>query len=114
MDRETYKRWHDHPLRYLLKRAAAGDRIYPDELDDLRLPSRVRSAARQAIKEAPDLKPMQVDQLSAELVEALPPEHETREQHEQRRAQQGDADALANIKAREEATSRMADRIMKD
>ena len=114
MDRETYRRWHDHPLRYIVKRAAAGDLIRDDELDDLRLPPKLKRATRQAIDRAPELKPMQADQMSAELFQALPDGHETREQYEQRRAEAGDADALANIRAREEATERMADRIMRD
>ena len=113
MDRETYAKWHDHPLRFLLKRAAAGGHVYDDELDDLNLPPKVRAATRQAIAKAPHLKPMQVDQLSAEIFQALPDHHETREQHERRRAEQGDADALANRRAQEEARAEMADRILK-
>ena len=116
VDRETYARWHDHPLRSLLRRAAAGDRIYDDEIDDLRLPPRVKSAAKQAMAKvaAEQPKQMHVDHLSGELVAALPDGHETRQQYEERRANAGDAEALANVKAREEATNRMVDKILEN
>jgi len=57
---------------------------------------------------------MDADRLSAELHAALPEGHETRSQHEERRAALGDADALVNIKAREHAASRLADKILSD
>ena len=114
MDRQTYARWHDHPLRALLKRAAAGDHIYPDELDDLNLPANLKAATRQAIDKAKKLDSMKVDQLSAELFQALPDHHETRAQREARRAQVGDADALANRRAQDEARAEMANRIFTD
>ena len=114
MDRELYQRWHQHPLRYLLRRAAQGGHIYDDEIEDLRLPSKVRAATKQALAKAPKLKPLEVDHLSSELVAALPDHHETREQHEHRRAEQGDAEALANRKAQEQARAEMAERIRTD
>ncbi len=112
MDRDTYKAWHDHPLRQVLRRAAAGDIVHDDELDDLRLPPKVKRATRQAVDAVKGQKQIDADRLSAELFQALPDDHETREQHEQRRAAAGDADAMANIRAREEAHERMADRIL--
>lgn len=116
MDRELYQRWHDHPLRHLLRRAALGDRIFDDEIDDLRLPPRVKAATKQAVGIVAAEKPKQieVDHLSSELVAALPDGHETREQYEKRRATAGDAQALANLKAREEMTKRLVDRIEKN
>lgn len=114
MDRDLYKIWHDHPLRWVLRRAVAGDHVHDDQLQDLRLPPKLEAATRQAIDEVKGLKQIDADRLSAELVAALPEHHETRTQHEERRAIDGDADALANIKAREEATGRMADAILRD
>lgn len=115
------KRWRNHPVRDLLGRAAAGQHIYDDQISDLRLPDKVDKAFRQA---AADLRRRVeagenvsgwtgtgVDYYARELVSALPAEHETRLQHEERRAQEGDATALANVKARQDATERLADQV---
>ncbi|GAA1229606.1 hypothetical protein GCM10009676_10270 [Prauserella halophila] len=122
MDRELYKRWHNHPVRSLLNRAEQGDHIHADELDDLRLPDKQHRAAESAITrlrngKAPgwDTQGAVVpaaDQYSAEIVDALGPDHETREQYEQRRALAGDATAAANIRARKEASDGLADDIL--
>lgn len=114
MDKALYDKWKRHPIRDIIKRARQGDTIREDELEDLRLPPRVHRALKGAIAKAGDLAPLEADDLSARLVEALPDGHETRAEHEERRAMTGDADALANVQAREAATARLADRIMGD
>lgn len=120
MERELYRKWNNHPLREILRQAAQGEPIRPDTLDRLQLPKKVRKAAEQAIdrvkpdangKKAKRMGPGSPDHLSSELVAALPDEWETPRERRQRQAQEGDADALASLKAEEEAEQRMVDRI---
>lgn len=108
MERDLYKRWRDHPLRTLLGEAQAGNPVYSDQLDDLRLPPKVRKAAETAIERCKEAGPSEQglhktsDTLSAELVDSLGPDHETRDQHQRRRADAGDADAIRAVQAREQ------------
>lgn len=117
MRRELYKRWRNHPLRGILRRAQQGEHIYPDELDDLNLPDKVRKAAEQAIERcreegaASDGLGGRADRLSPALVDALPEHHETREQHQQRRADLGDHEAHQAVRGREQAIEAMANDI---
>ncbi|GLZ08966.1 hypothetical protein Acsp03_64320 [Actinomadura sp. NBRC 104412] len=116
------KRWKNHPIRDLLSRAAAGQHIYDDQIADLRLPDKIEKGFRQAAAHLAERAAAGenvtgwtgtgVDYYARELVTALPPEHETRLQHEERRAQEGDAQALANVKARQDAAERLADQVM--
>jgi hypothetical protein len=115
--RELYKRWRNHPLRHLLREVEndpEGRHIYPDELDDLNLPPKVRKAAEAAIARcrkpgsASSAMGGQADHLSAALVDALPAHHETREVHQRRRADAGDVDAIQAVEARKEAIERQA------
>jgi len=116
------KRWKNHPIRTLLSRAAAGQHIYEDQIADLRLPDKIEKAFRQAAR---DLRQrveagenvtgwtaIGVDYYARELVAALPAEHETRQQYEERRAMEGDAQALANVQARKAAIDLLADKVM--
>lgn len=114
MDRNTYKRFRDHEIRDLLRRARAGDHVYDDEIAVLNLPPRVKAATKEALDRATDLSPLESDRLAAELFQALPDHHETERERQQRRADHGDPDAIAAVKAQREATSMMADRILGD
>lgn len=120
MDRDLYKRWRNHPLRGILKHAEAGGHVYADQLDDLNLPDKQRKATEQAITQAHEAGEARdkrfgitgaADALGPAIVDSLPAHHETREAHEKRRAAEGDAQALANIQAREDATDRLVDEI---
>jgi len=114
MDRETYAKWHNHPLRTLLHCAAGGDHLFPDEIDDMNLPPRLRAGFLEAAKQvaAADRQAGALaDTLSIELFEALPLHHETKAQHETRRAAAGDAVAMANRNAARQATEDLADEI---
>lgn len=119
MRRELYKRWRNHPLRHLLREVEndPGRHVYPDELDDLNLPPKVRKAAEAAIARcrkpgsASSAMGGQADNLSAALVDALGPHHETRDQHQRRRADAGDVDAMQAVDARKEAIERQAEEI---
>lgn len=117
MDRDTYERWSEHELRKLFRRAAAGEHVFPDELDDLNLPDRIRRATLEAIEQVRTTERyagVEADRLSAELVEALPPHHETRAENERRRAAAGDAEAMANRQAAHDAAEDLADRIYRN
>lgn len=121
MDRDTYKRWRNHPLRSILKRAEQGQHVYADQLDDLNLPAKQRKATEQAIARAHEAHEAgtknqygvtgPADALGPAVLDSLPSHHETREQHEARRAREGDAAAQANIKAREQASDELVDEI---
>ena len=122
-DREVLKKWQEHPLREILRRASQGDRIYPDTLDRLGLPPVVRKAAEQAIgrvKPGPDGKrvarygPLSPDAMSMQLVEGLyrvDAAYETPSQRRERQAAEGDPTALAELQAAEQGTKRIVDRI---
>lgn len=120
MKRDLYRKWKNHDVRGAIKRAAQrGTQLRDDELEDLRLSPRLRRAAKQAVSEAllednRGRRNRLADDMSAEIVDALPPDHEQKMEHLERRAQAGDADALASIKAKEEASSRIAERILDD
>ncbi|TQN32065.1 hypothetical protein FHX37_1990 [Haloactinospora alba] len=109
MDYKTERRWREHPVRRLLNRAAEGDHVYSDEIDDVRLPVRERNALIQAMKTVQSRH--EADQISQEIFEALPDHHETRIQYEERRARAGDAQALASVQAREDAHERLVDEV---
>jgi hypothetical protein len=122
VDSQLYERWRGHPVREILRRAAEGDHIYPDQIADLELSKSQERALQEAIErvtpkgaeKAPAMGVGSADHLSSEIVAALDPHHETRQERMERRAHEGDPDALAAVKAREEANERLAERIYND
>ncbi|MEX2623374.1 MAG: hypothetical protein WD651_06580 [Acidimicrobiia bacterium] len=118
MDRDFYERWHQHPLRRLLNQVANSKKpavIHGDTLADLKLPARQGKALREAMAQieatSGERRNQMADRLSAEILESLPGDYESREEQDSRRAEEGDPQALAAVKARAEATEEMADRV---
>lgn len=123
MDRDTYRRWRDHPLRELLRRAETVhggylDTIRPDEIDDLNLPPRVRAATEQAIERIRTASPTDrgygglTDHIGPALMGALPADWETKQQHRERRASLGDPQAIRDSQAIRGNDATMADDIL--
>lgn len=119
MDRDLYARWESHPIREILRRAADGAHVYPDQIADLELSKSQERALREAIERvtpangqrAPKMGAGSPDHLSSELVAALPDHHETRQERMSRRALAGDPEGQASVKAAADATEDLADKI---
>ncbi len=124
-DRKVLKAWQDHPLRRIVKAASQGELVRPDTLDRLQLPPEIRKATEQAIARVrPDPQTGRrvsnwgsnaPDSLSLNLVESLArrfPEWETPTENRLRQASEGDAEALASLKAEEEGLQRIVDKVM--
>lgn len=122
MDRDSWRRWRDHPLRGLLRRAESGDVVHADEIDDLGLPERVHTAVTQAIERVRASSPTErgygglVDHLGPAIADALAHDHpdwETVAQRRERRAALGDPAAIRDLEATQRRTNLLADSILK-
>lgn len=129
LDPRLRKRVEEHPITALLRRAQHGQPVHTDELDDLRLPARHRGAMREALErvQAQERRPSGrvqshwgtfgmrttlADELAAELVASLPPEHETTAEYHRRRANDGDPASLAWTDAQKRRGELIANEIM--
>jgi hypothetical protein len=107
-------------LRRILNEVANSKDVYvlrPDTVADLNLPPAHKRALQEAIGQVSstrgEARNREADRLSLELFESLPADHETKEERLERRASEGDAEAISAISVRDQAVEDMADRIYK-
>ena len=114
MEREkVIKRMEDHPISNALQKAASGQPVYDEDLAAANLPDKLQRATKQAIQQVQaSQSPREALELSYELVDAAGPEHETLAELRERKASYGDPDALAALRAQEEAHERQMQKIL--
>ena len=114
MEREQIvKRMQDHPVTEALSKAASGRPVHDDDIKAANLPDKIERAMRQALQQVQASQaPREAEELAFELIDALGPEHETLAELRERKASYGDPDALAAIKAKEEAHQRQMQTIL--
>lgn len=117
-DAKRYRRWHNSVIRDYLRNAAQGEKIRGETLDRLELPKRQRKAMDEAIRLVAaeghvGRAQQEADRLSHELLDSMP-DWEEPDDRRQRRAMEGDPEAMASLKAEREAKDAMVDRILGD